>query len=170
MTDEWYTPDHILDIAREVLGNIDLDPASCELAQKRVKADKYYTKQDNGLLHNWSGNVWMNPPYSEKLIILFVKRLVQCFEDGDVEQALCIVNNVTETVAVQYLLKHSTVWCFPKGRISFIDQYGKEQENPPKGQLIVYFCKSLDKASRARQILSQLGPTGLCVINMEIDR
>jgi hypothetical protein len=35
---EWYTPERYLDLAREVLGTIDLDPASSEIAQETVRA------------------------------------------------------------------------------------------------------------------------------------
>jgi hypothetical protein len=33
---------------REVLGRIDLDPASNPIAQERVKAGTFYTEADNG--------------------------------------------------------------------------------------------------------------------------
>src|SRR2546430_17584816 len=64
-SNEWYTPSKYIETAREVLGSIDLDPASCELANRTVKADKYYTKEDDGLSKEWHGNVWLNPPYGK---------------------------------------------------------------------------------------------------------
>lgn len=48
-TVEWYTPPWCLALVREVLGTIDLDPASCEAAQRTVQASQYYTIHDNGL-------------------------------------------------------------------------------------------------------------------------
>ncbi len=50
---EWYTPDGFVEAARDVLGEIELDPASSEAAQRTVNATVYYTKQDDGLAHDW---------------------------------------------------------------------------------------------------------------------
>src|SRR5690242_13605881 len=61
---EWYTPPALLRAAREVLGSIELDPASCELANKTVGASRYYDKQTDGLQQSWHAEtVWLNPPY-----------------------------------------------------------------------------------------------------------
>ena len=49
-TNEWYTPAKYIEAARKVMGGIDLDPATCELANKTVKATKYHTKENNGLM------------------------------------------------------------------------------------------------------------------------
>ena len=52
---EWYTPFNIIDLAREVLGVINVDPASNLIAQEWIKADKFYTKDTNGLDKPWKG-------------------------------------------------------------------------------------------------------------------
>jgi hypothetical protein len=56
---EWYTPAQYIKLAREVLGTIDFDPASSDQAQERVKASRYYTKEDNGIEKSWGG-AWLN--------------------------------------------------------------------------------------------------------------
>lgn len=61
-TNEHYTPSHIVEKARALMGGIDLDPASCALANSIVRATDYCSIEDDGLAHPWHGNVFLNPP------------------------------------------------------------------------------------------------------------
>lgn len=38
-SNEWFTPARYVEAAREVLGSIDLDPASCEAGNRIVQAE-----------------------------------------------------------------------------------------------------------------------------------
>ena len=60
---EYYTQAYIIDLVRQVLGDIDLDPASCIEANKVVQAKYIFTKEDDGLTKPWFGKVWMNHPF-----------------------------------------------------------------------------------------------------------
>lgn len=59
ITDEWLTPPHIT----EALGTFDLDP--CTTEENWIGATAFFSIEDDGLSLDWSGRVWMNPPYSE---------------------------------------------------------------------------------------------------------
>jgi len=67
---EWFTPAQYVELAREVLGAFDLDPASCEIANRTVKAAKFYSLEDDGLKYEWHGRVWMNPPWPKFFCLL----------------------------------------------------------------------------------------------------
>ncbi|MFZ1109005.1 MAG: hypothetical protein WAN43_11770 [Rhodomicrobium sp.] len=59
---DWYTPAPYLEAAREVLGAIDLGPATSKSAQQNVQAREYFTREDDGLSLDRFGRVWLNPP------------------------------------------------------------------------------------------------------------
>lgn len=64
---ERFTPPYLVEAARRVLGGIDLDPASCAKANTVIKADQYFTRDDNALTQNWRGKVFLNPPGTCKI-------------------------------------------------------------------------------------------------------
>ena len=134
---EWYTPEMIIEAARTVLGRIELDPASCEYANRTVKADKYFSIENDGLKHDWKGRVWMNPPYAAKLIPLFCKKLKKHREDGDVFEAIILVNNATETQWFSTLIDTASAIIFPRGRVRYLSSTGMKN-TPLQGQAIVY--------------------------------
>lgn len=135
---EWYTPAEYIEAARKAMDGIDLDPASSAKAQETVKAAHYFTKETDGLAQAWHGNVWMNPPYAQPLIGQFVEKLCRAYGDGDVQAAITLVNNGTETGWGQQLLESATAVVFPKSRIRFLDPEGKPGA-PLQGQMFVYF-------------------------------
>lgn len=59
--DTWLTPRWILDH----LGGFDLDPCAFIGNPGWTGAAKYFTKADDGLAQEWSGRVFLNPPYSD---------------------------------------------------------------------------------------------------------
>src|SRR5207247_5573395 len=88
-SDEWYTPSDIIECARRVLGEIDLDPASCPRANRTVKAAHYYSRQQNGLNLPWFGRVWMNPPYGGAAES-FALKLIAEHQSGHVAAAVAL--------------------------------------------------------------------------------
>ena len=146
---EWYTPSEYIECARELMGGIDLDPASCELANETVKADTYYTKDDDGFTKAWSGRVWMNPPYGreggESVAGLWAERLIDSYENGEVTNAVFLVNAATGAKWFQSFWEYSI--CFVHGRINFYkpndsldDDANKltKDKHPTKYSAIIY--------------------------------
>lgn len=133
---EWYTPADIIEAARTAMGSIDFDPASSDVAQKVVRAAEYHTVDTDGLAQDWNGNVWMNPPYAAELIGKFVDKLIE--QLPNIEQAIVLVNNATETEWFGKLASKADMVCFPRSRVKFYMPDGRTGA-PLQGQAILYF-------------------------------
>ena len=91
ISNQYYTPPPIIDAARQSMGAIDLDPASSDAANKVVKADRYWTRDTDGLAQQpWKGGVWLNPPFGGGLLRRFTTRLIAEHELGNVTHAACL--------------------------------------------------------------------------------
>ena len=134
---EWYTPAEYIEAARAVMGSIDLDPASSDIAQKIVQAKTYYTINDDGLRREWQGRVWLNPPYSSDLIPKFISKLVKSVEGGTVNEAIVLVNNATETTWFCRLIGVAAAVVFPRGRVKYYTPDGTAGA-PLQGQAVIY--------------------------------
>lgn len=138
----WYTPNAYIDAARVVMSGISLDPASSAEAQRVVQADRFYTVEDDGLVQDWEGSVWLNPPYTKGIVDAFAEKLVQEYGDGDVRAAICITNNATDTAWFHTLATRASAWFFPRGRTKFwtMRPDGTEETGAPlQGQVLTYF-------------------------------
>lgn len=141
----YFTPSHIIDAARAVLGEIDLDPASCELANQTVKAAKFFTADDDGLNHEWRGRIWLNPPFAKGLIDKFVDKLSAEIDSGNVTSAIVLVDNATETGWFRKLVDKCANMVFTTGRINFLKEGTMEAGSPTRGQAFLYFGGDAEK-------------------------
>jgi len=158
---ELYTPPEIIEAARAVLGEIDLDPASSPVANERVKAKRIYTKEDDGLTQQWTGNVWMNHPWGARETACkknckkkscvkrgyhldkefpgnaaWINKLVAEYKAGNVSQALCITYASTGEGWFKPLKGFPV--CFLDGRTSFYTPAGEKLEQNTKGCAVTY--------------------------------
>lgn len=134
---EWYTPKVYADAARAVLGAIDLDPASNDIANRVIQAAQIFTLDDAALEQRWDGRVWMNPPYAQPLVTLFSEKLAASLQAGTVSAAIALVNNATETNWFRTLADVAAAICFPEGRVRFWHP-SKEAAAPLQGQAVLY--------------------------------
>ena len=149
---ERYTPSEIIELVKEVLGNIDLDPASCSVANETVGATNFYSADDDGLSKEWTGKIFMNPPYSKDLIEKFVDKLI----GSSIEEAITLTHNCTETSWGQKLIGNAKVVAFPTGRIDCKTPSG-DGGSPKQGSMICYFGSNIDK------FFDTFGRIGVCL-------
>lgn len=136
---EWYTPAEYVEAARKLMGGIDLDPASSDAAQKTIRAKHYFTQNDNGLEKEWTGRVWLNPPYGDT-IGPFVSRLVEAVKSKSVTEAVLLTHNSCDTGWWHEAVAASAAVLFTRGRINFQRSDGFTA-SPPLGQSFFYFGK-----------------------------
>lgn len=135
LSNEWYTPEKYIESARQVMGSIDLDPASSVVANKTVQATEYFSEEDNGLSKEWKGRIWLNPPYGG-LAQQFTDKLVQEYISGNVSQAVLLVNShSTDTNWFQQLWNYTL--CFTDHRINFESPEGAKNGST-HGSVFVY--------------------------------
>lgn len=150
-SDEWYTPTEIVESARAVLCGIDLDPASCPVANERVQARWFFSQQVDGLKQAWRGDepdggglyrcsVWMNPPYSS-LAPQFARRLVHEHASGNVTEAIALFNaNAMSSRWFSVVYGAATRLMVTRGRLRFSPGDPEQSfSSPSTGSVIAYF-------------------------------
>lgn len=149
---EWYTPGRYLEAVREVLGEIDLDPASNAVANKWVQAKTFYTAADDGLSRDWHGRVFMNPPYGktsdgDSAAEMFCAKALAEYDTGTIESAIILVNSL-HSQAWQAQLYDQPI-CLVDHRIQFISGDGEENKNPTTQNMFVYLGREPERFAAA---------------------
>ena len=125
----WQTPDEYLNAARELMGDIDIDPASSERAQERIKAKVYYTKDTNGLDKSWFGKLLLCPPYGKEILEQFCEKAIVEYNSGNVTEGVIITNtNTTQAEFFNHVLGVCSAICLVKGCIKWVAGHEKEQQ------------------------------------------
>lgn len=132
---EYYTPPKIVEAARGVMGDIDLDPASSYHANLTVKARVYFDNE--GLTQDWFGRVWMNHPFGRETNAAWINKLETEFTGGLVIEACCITFACTSEKWFQPLLKRPQ--CFLSPRTNYFSPSGELKRGVTKGSVVTYY-------------------------------
>ena len=135
VTDTWITPKWIIDAT----GPYDLDPCGHLPDGKPIveTASLYFTKEKDGLIQPWFGNVFVNFPYSDANS--WMKKCREEFESGRVESITVLCFARTETQAWQRNVKFATGINFINKRIRFLNGEGIEKGNGNAPSCLIAF-------------------------------
>lgn len=177
---EHFTPREVVDAARETMGWIHLDPASCKLANdKLVGAERLFTARDDGLSRPWVGNVFVNPPGGKvdgksSAVVWWNKLVGDWRERHSVEQAIFVAFSLEFLQTAQRSLLSPLLlpFCVPSSRLKFWTPNARgndvvEGGSPTHANAIVYLPPRDDPRAtrRFRAAFSKIGsvviPKGL---------
>lgn len=170
------TPQQVIDLARLVLGTIDLDPASDEEANRAVRASKIYTGADGGLHQPWGGRVFLNPPgglldpetYQQlpkgvrpkgalSSAAVWWAKLEYCYRaQGSVSAAIFVAFNAEIMLNAQKFgpPPQNYPFCVPNKRIAYQSPAGEKSSSPSGCSMIVYLG---DNPKLFRHTFGELG-------------
>jgi len=135
---EWYTPKRVVDEVVAAMGTIGLDPASCEVANTVVGAQRYYTQEDDGLSLLWiAETVFCNPPYGRAgLTGVWYDKMLNEWKIGNFREGMFLANSTTEVKWFQHALRHFPIRFFA-GRLKFWNP-SRPDRNGILGSVMIY--------------------------------
>ena len=144
-SNEWYTPAYIVNMARDVLGEITLDPASSKEANEIVRAKHFFS--EGALERSWEIekplNIFLNPPGGRNSAFLFWEKLLST----DFDHAIFIGFNI-EILRTSQKSKLLSVGefpiCIPSKRIEFLNP-DNPAFSPTHANVIAYVPRRVNR-------------------------
>ena len=113
--DDWRTPPEVIDVVREAFrGSIDLDPCGNRYSLVGAKKQLLLSKGEDGLVTEWKGRTFVNPPFSSGKLWL-----AKAASSPRAETILLMPARVDTKAFHEHGVKADAV-AFWKGRITFV--------------------------------------------------
>lgn len=185
LSDSWMTPQDIIDRTTRTLGGIDIDPASCEAANERVKADHWYDEKADGLAVEWTIPPWLRRPkgdYAPQAAVfcnppggkypkghalggqgktgLFWQKLMTERAVGHIKHAVFLFFSIEALSNLQGNDFYSPTQfpvCIPDHRIAYDPPPGVKASQPTHANAIVYVPGTVDDT---QAFMAQFAPLG----------
>lgn len=116
--DEWLTPPEIV----RALGEFDLDPCA-PIVRPWETAKTHFTIEDNGLIREWEGRCFCNPPYGTE-----TNKWMKKMAEHNNGIALIFARTETNTF-FKWIWPYAKGIMFIKGRLKFYNVDGTRAEN-----------------------------------------
>lgn len=161
VTEEWYTPPDIIGSIKYVLGNIDLDPASAALPQTWIKANRFWTKEDDALSKTWRAEtVFLNPPYGKEYgqssQAVWSRRISMEYSIMNFKAGIALINSTHGYRWYEELWIKYPVCCL-RERLKFIKSDGTVGGQAKRGQTLVLFSDQELCRNRFREAFGSMG-------------
>jgi phage N-6-adenine-methyltransferase len=150
--EEWETPIEFVRKLETLFGKFTLDPAA---TKENAKANKFFTKEDDGLNQSWKyHNVFVNPPYGRGITQKWVKK---AFEEAKQigTQVVVLIPARTDTKYWHRFCMCAKEIYFVKGRLKFINKMLNGAENPAAFPSAVIYFNGMDHLSPVVYTLEQ---------------
>lgn len=158
---EYYTPSEIVEAARRTMGQIELDPFSSDEANKRVRAKRYFTPKEDGLVQPWiTPAFWMNHPFGRSTNGPCVNKAVEEFKSGRAKQGCCITFAATSEQWFQPLLLRPQ--CYLSPRTNYFLPDGSLKVGVTKGSVVTYFGYDIGAFAR------EFSPLGVVKVRLPV--
>lgn len=158
------TPNEVLELARFVLGDIELDPCSSPEFNVNVKASRFFTEADNGLERPWNAKtVWVNPPGKPQgsprsLAPLFWSQFVHEFLLGHFESGLFLAFSLEQLATLQnagYPIGYVPFEaCILRKRLKFLTESGEAQGSPTHANAVILLTNDAKVSERFKEFAS----------------
>lgn len=126
--DEWLTPPGLI----KSLGDFDLDPCS-PIIRPWDTAKNHFNINDNGLIKDWFGRVWCNPPYGKHTDEWLEKAATY-------GNATCLVFARTETkMFFKCVWDKADAVLFIKGRLKFHHVDGRQGDSAGAPSVLIAY-------------------------------
>lgn len=129
-TDQWETPQKFFDELNNEF-HFDLDPCADETNHK---TEKYFTKEQNGLLQDWGRHrVFCNPPYGRTI----GEWVEKAYREGTKDETIVVmlIPARTDTKYFHDFILHRSEIRFISGRLKF----GEAAKGAPFPSMLVIF-------------------------------
>lgn len=156
----WMTPQPVIDAVRELFGGtIDLDAASDEEANKRVRARMFLTDALGSKPWPTVTSCFLNPPGGKGLPKQFWRRMVDEIDRGNVGHGVYLAFSIEQLAQFQGECPYEMLsypLCIPRQRLKFVPREGAAG-SPTHANAIVYVPGRLNCSERFKAIFSKFG-------------
>jgi len=129
-TDQWATPQSLFD---ELNAEFNFTLDACASAWN-YKVDKYFDEAMDSLKQDWTGTVWMNPPYGRTI----KQWMAKAYESaGGGATVVCLVPARTDTAWWWDYAMNGEVR-FIRGRIKFVSPTGEGDAAPFPSAIVIF--------------------------------